>query len=420
LTIITQDHLMVLVLEDLQWSDTATVEAMAYLARRQDPLKLLLLGTYRPADLIIHEHPLRQTVQELAAHQLCRELRLELLNEQEVRMYVAQRLGSHVPSTNLADVMYRRTEGNAFFTVQMLSHLLQQGLVIETSRRWWLRGGLAAVKRHVPEGLRTLMIKQLEALDATDQLVLEAASVGGVHFVAAEVAAGLLYPVEKVETICDRLTQHSLFLEAQELVTWPDGTSTVRYGFRHALYRDVIYDRLGMAQRSRLHRLVGERLESGYVEQAKEMASELALHFECGQDFRRAIIYRQYAAQQSLHRSAYREALMHGTRGLQLVANIPERADRMQQELRLRYALNVALTPSKGIPQTNWHTIWSRPCPSVTRLKRRRNSFRLWLASRACSCCGATARPPKRSWRGKGRWCLSSMRRSAWCNSTRN
>src|SRR4029453_5453933 len=78
LTVVTQERVVVLVLEDLQWSDTATVELLAYLARRPERLRLLVLGTYRPAEGIARGHPLRQTAQELVAPRLCQGAQPEL------------------------------------------------------------------------------------------------------------------------------------------------------------------------------------------------------------------------------------------------------------------------------------------------------------------------------------------------------
>jgi predicted ATPase len=94
LTLVTTHTVLVLVLEDLQWSDAATVEWLVYLARRPERLRLLVLGTYRPSEVIARVHPLRQAVPELVAHGLGQELGLELLTAAEVQAYVAQRLGA--------------------------------------------------------------------------------------------------------------------------------------------------------------------------------------------------------------------------------------------------------------------------------------------------------------------------------------
>jgi hypothetical protein len=124
----------------------------------------------------------------------------------------------------------------------------------------------------------------------------------GAPAMVTKVAAGLQHPMEDVEGICDDLCQQGQFLVAHEVVEWPDGTVTVQYGFGHALYHAVVYGRLGLAQRVRLHRLLGERLERGYGERAHEIASTLALHFTRGRDEGRAVQYRQQAAEHAAQR----------------------------------------------------------------------------------------------------------------------
>jgi predicted ATPase len=207
---------------------------------------------------------------------------------------------------------------------------------------------MAAVAKAVPAGVRALLVQQVEACSAAEQQVLESASVSGVHFTAAEVAASLACPVEEVEACCHGLLRRGLFLDEQGEATWPDGTRTVRYGFRHVLYRDVLYARLGSAQRLRWHHRVGERLEAGYSPQAHEIAGVLALRFAQGQDYRRAVQYQRQAAEQALHRSAYPEAQMHCTAGLELLALVPESPERTAQELALRLALSIVLTVTQS------------------------------------------------------------------------
>ena len=81
----TQDHALVLILEDLHWSDVATLDLLAALAQRRGPARLLVLGTYRPVDVIVHQHPLKALTQALAIHDQCMELPLELLTRRRSR-----------------------------------------------------------------------------------------------------------------------------------------------------------------------------------------------------------------------------------------------------------------------------------------------------------------------------------------------
>src|SRR5262245_10171949 len=88
LEVLTADTPLVLVLEDLHWSDRSTVDLLAYLAQRREPAHLLVLGTYRPVDLVLHAHPLHGLVQELGGRGLVRELPLELLPAEDVAAYL--------------------------------------------------------------------------------------------------------------------------------------------------------------------------------------------------------------------------------------------------------------------------------------------------------------------------------------------
>ena len=141
--VLTADIPLVLVLEDLHWSDSATVECLAALAQRREPARLLVLGTYRPVEAVLRGHPLRGLVQELRGRGYCEELRLEPLPAADVAAYVAGRLGGPV-AASLAAVVHERTEGNALFMVNLLEHLVRQGLVVRQGGQWTLRDGTEA------------------------------------------------------------------------------------------------------------------------------------------------------------------------------------------------------------------------------------------------------------------------------------
>ena len=116
LEMFTRDYPLVLVLEDLHWSDAATLDLLSYLARRQNPARLLLLGTYRPVEVIVHEHPLKTLKQDLEVHGQCTELPLELLSAAEVGQYLATQFTAEEPLTapfqSLALALHQRTDGN--------------------------------------------------------------------------------------------------------------------------------------------------------------------------------------------------------------------------------------------------------------------------------------------------------------------
>jgi predicted ATPase len=118
-----QDTTVVMILEDLHWSDPSTVELLSALAQRRTPSRLFIIGTYRPIELVLGKHPLKGVKQELQAHGQCRELRVELLRPQAVREYLARRFPHHTLPPELATLIHRRTEGNALFMVNCVEDL---------------------------------------------------------------------------------------------------------------------------------------------------------------------------------------------------------------------------------------------------------------------------------------------------------
>src|SRR5262245_4469353 len=340
------DTPLVLVLEDLHWSDRSTVECLSIVAQRRPPARLLMLGTYRPVEVVIREHPLRGLVQELCGRGQAAELRLEFLAPADVAAYVAGRLAGAVAAP-LGAFVHARTDGNALFVVSLLEHLVQQQLIARHEGQWTLREGAGTTS--LPTGLEQLLVRRLEAVPSEMRLGAEAASVVGEEFAVAAVAAGAQRPVDEVEAVCDGLAAQHRFLEDTGVESWPDGTSGGRYRFQHALYGQVLYAHLGQARRRQLHRRIGTRLEAGYGARAGEIAPQLALHFERGGETDQAVHYLQQAGENAARRHAYHEAITALRQGLALVATRPDSDERVQRELALQLPLGELLMAVQGM-----------------------------------------------------------------------
>src|SRR6516162_3268733 len=341
LEVLTADTPLVLVLEDLQWSDPSTVDLLASLAQRREPAQLLVLGTYRPVDLVLHAHPLRGLVQELGGRGLVHELPLELLPAADVATYLAERLGGPVAPALVVGV-HARTDGHPLFLVTLVEYLVQQRLLGWSAGQWTLRAGGEARVAELAEEVRQVITRRLATLPAAARQVLEVASVVGQAFAAAAVAAGTQGTVEAVDAVCDGLVTEYRVLEDTGVTVWPDGTRGGTYRFHHALSQQVLYEALGPTRRAQLHRQVGARLEAGYGAQAGDIATQLALHCERGGEVARAVPYLQQAADTATRRQAYPEAIAALTKGLALLATLPESPARAQHELTLLLLLGHA------------------------------------------------------------------------------
>ncbi len=294
---LTTERLLVLVLEDLHWSDRATLEWLAYVARRPDPARLFILGTYRPVEAVVQAHPLRTILTELRQHGQCVELALDYLSEADVAAYLGHRFGEPRLAANLARVLHRRTKGNPLFLITVVDELVRQQVVIEGPERWEVRGGVETITAIVPATLRALIEIQLARLGPEDQTLLEAASMAGVECSAAAVAAAIERTEEDVEARCTALAHQGQFLHVGDQAEWPDGTVTACYGFRHALYQEVLYQRVPTGRQRRWHARIGTRLARGFGEHAGEMAAALAMHLVRGRLLPQAVPYLRQAGQ---------------------------------------------------------------------------------------------------------------------------
>ncbi len=346
--IMTVKRPLILVLEDLHWSDYSTLDLLTALARRQESASLLVIGTYRPADVKMIDHPLSGLVQEIQVLEQGTELPLPSLSEAAVGDYLLRRFANMTLPAGLVALLHQRTGGNPLFVRAVVDAWVAQGLLAERNGQWTLLAELDGLGVGLPNNLRRLIELQLIRLDTANQNILEVASVVGTEFAAAALAAGLTMTEEEIEARCEILAQQGQFLHASGLAEWPDGTVSACFEFSHQLYQEVLYERVTTGRRVRLHRQIGRRLEQGYGSRAPEKATELALHFGQGRDSSRAVTYLRFAAEQAMQRNAYREAIEHVTQALDILARHSDLPERDQHELALQLILGPARLMTQG------------------------------------------------------------------------
>jgi DNA-binding winged helix-turn-helix (wHTH) protein len=382
LELLTAQQPLVLVLEDLHWSDPSTLDLLTVLARRRESARLLLIGTYRPPEVLRRAHPLRIVHQELQVHGHCVELPLTLLTEDAVATYLASRFPGLPRVDQLSRLVHQRTEGNPLFMVALVASWLTHGVLLEQDGVWALPAGVEALHDWVPDSLQQMIDLQLDGLSAEEQRVLEAASVAGVAFSAATVAAGLAQEVERVDDWCTSLARRGQFLWTSGEQLWPDGTVAGGYRFVHALYQQVLYRRVSAARQVRLHQRIGARLEAGHGAQAGDIAAELAMHFARGRDAQRAVQYlgRPASAVWSVPRMWKRSPT--SPRGWRCCRRCPSRRSASSKNSRCTLPWGRHSLPSKAMRRLRWSRSTPVPGSSVT----------IWTipisVSRCCTACG--------------------------------
>ena len=313
----------VIILEDLHWSDLATVDALSRAARRDRRAAILILATYRPTDVAIAGHPVRTVHQDLQIHGRCSEVALDRLTLPEVEHYLALRFVSADWVNGLADRVFERTRGQPLFVTSLVDHLIAQGAIKESGGSWQLAAERTMSYDDMPRDLRQMISRQIERLTSEERRLLETASAAGVEFSALLAAGALDLGILEAEQVFEQLTQTGHMLAPAGMTEWPNGMVSGCYAFQHALHQEVLYQRLAPGRRAQTHRRLGESLERGYGARAPEVASVLAQHFELGHDFAKAVRYLALAAESSARRFSTREAASYLTRALDLVSHLP-------------------------------------------------------------------------------------------------
>ncbi len=358
----TEELPLVLLIEDLHWSDSATLEAIDLLARHTDPARLLIIGTFRPADGKASRHPVLTAAQELRARGQCDLLELPLLAVRELEDYLRARLPGADFVRELATLLHERTSGNPLFAGNLIGSWTARGLIREQDGEWLLDASIATLETDVPESLQQLIEQRVAELGAVDQRLLETASVIGRESSIAFLAATMTAEDEDAERRCEWLVAAGRFIAPAGKEQWADGSFCSRFAFTHDLYVDVFYNRIPEARRARIHRQAGLALEQAWSGRERERAAELALHFRRAHDHPRAIRYLHVAAEQAMQRSAYREAVLHFTAALELLAATEPSPERDRTELDFRARLAPALIATRGWADLDAETNYHRGC----------------------------------------------------------
>jgi len=263
----TDDKAVVLVLEDLHWADTATVQLLHYLARNAGTERVLLVGTYRPEDISFEVadglyHPLFESMRSMRREGVCREISLGTLSHEEVAELLTKILGGKVQHKVVAAVL-AEGEGNPLFTIECVHSLLAHGQLVSSEGQWTFRGETVSL----PSTVREVLLRRAERLPKAVRRVLEGASVLGLQF-EVRVLSSLLNTrtLEVLEQLEEAERQYSMVRPVQEDL----------YGFTHENLQKVIYESISEPRRREMHREAAIILRS--VPRDLRRDGEIALH----------------------------------------------------------------------------------------------------------------------------------------------
>jgi tetratricopeptide (TPR) repeat protein len=337
---------LVLFLDDLHWADVSTTDVLSYLAPRCGGSRLLVLLTYRPADLARDRHPFHSLRRDLLGRGSFRELALEFLGRDDLTHYLDLTFPGHRFPSDLVALLHARTEGNPLFMTGLLGYLRDRGALAQRDGAWALSRPVADMELELPDSVRGLIEQKLERFREDDRSLLAFAAVHGPEFDSAVVARAAGRDAGEVEARLVAMEREHDLIRLERERDFPGGAPSARYRFVHVLYHDALSGSLTPTRRVRLSAAVAEALLGLAGDQA---AAELALLFEAARDWPRAVHFFLRATQAATRVHAFHEAVPLARRGLKALDRLPAGQERDRSEIDLLVALGTDLVAGQGL-----------------------------------------------------------------------
>ena len=298
---------LMLIIEDLHWSDDTSLEFLHYLARHSTNHSLLLLTTYRNDEL---RPALRSWLAQLDRERLAHEYLLSSFSRNDVDAMLQAIFGvqRRVPAETL-DALYGLTEGNPFFIEEILKSLIMVGGIFYTDENWEHK---PLSELHIPRSIQDAVQQRTDQLSKDAKHILTLAAVAGRRFDFVLLQELTHHDEQQLLILMKELIAAQLVIEE----------FAEHFAFRHALTRQAVYAELLARERKALHLTIAETIESFYVSTLDIYVADLSYHFYEAGAWEKALKYAQNAGEKALALFAPHAAIDHYTRALSALYNL--------------------------------------------------------------------------------------------------
>jgi tetratricopeptide (TPR) repeat protein len=363
-------RVLLLVVDDLQWADTGSINLLFHLGRELAGHPILLVGAYRPSEVILdwsasssvsfqtegrdevkgepNTHPLSSLINEFK--RIYGKIEISLPEDDPSFVDAFLDTFPNKLSASFHQTLYNQTGGNPLFTIELLHGMQERGDLILDEEEYWIEGPTLDWET-IPERVEAVFAEHVNRLPAQFLDILRISSVEGEIFTAETVARVTDSSEDEVlQILSGKLGREQRLVRAQE-VRQVDSRRLSQYRFQHILLQKFLYSKLDPVEKTHLHQKVGSALETLYAaseDDIEAISGDLAWHFAQGNVPEKAVTYSLKAGQRAMRLSAYEEAIQHFSTGLELLRLLPESPLRYQQELALQVGLVVPLQSKIG------------------------------------------------------------------------
>jgi tetratricopeptide (TPR) repeat protein len=308
ITNISRETPLLVVLDDLQWTDPSSLLLLHYLACGVQKTPLLLLGAYRSTD-IDAKHPLTPVLAELNRERLPQSMQLKRMTLSDVSEIIRNILEQDDVPTKFCELVYEKTKGNPFFAEEVIRSLTEEEAIYREGNKWVFK---EISNIEFPDSVRNVVKARLSRLDEECQNVLTLASFVGNDFTLEAMCALTGIEENKLLELMDKMLKTGLIKERK---IRGEGVCS----FADILVRDVVYEEVSLLKREKLHGTVGDALEKVYAEKIDEHLGELAHHFLESGNREKALGYFLKASERAQKVYAHDEAFSYLQHALELL-----------------------------------------------------------------------------------------------------
>ena len=301
---------LVIFFEDLHAADVS-IEALQYVARRLGPTPTLVVGTYRSNE-IDRSHPLTGLLRGLQGDRRFLDVHLGPFSRSEHERFVSTLIGGKEMDERLSERLFEATEGNPFFTKELVRSLLDSGGIAQDETGSWSLSEEAALSvEAMPATIQQAVEKRIERLPDAHRDILFVASVIGKTFDFRDLET-LLPDREELDDAIDELVQDGLVEEDRK-------SRGDRLTFTNGVVRDVLYAGISRRKRRALHRKVGHLLEERHAGRLERVYPDLVVHFSEGDVPEKSVEYGLHLARRSLESFSAEEAVRSARTALEFL-----------------------------------------------------------------------------------------------------
>lgn len=283
-----------IVIEDVHWMDSISIELLNYISRNIEKSKILLLLAYRP---------IKERI-EFMDKEYTSEFKMTELSEEETLELVDNLLKIKQLPDAVKQLVIKKSQGNPFYVEEIIKSLIEQGFIRYEKRKWLFEGNVNNIK--LPDSVEGVILSRIDRMDLIERDVIQIASVLGREF-DGFLLRGIYEDKKQLEQSLD-------VLGALDLIK--KGDVEDRYIFKHILTCETAYNTLSFQRKRELHRTVAKFIEKKFKKNIEEQSGLLSHHYYLSKDYDKSLVYSVKAGDKAKNVYANEEAIEYYSRAI--------------------------------------------------------------------------------------------------------